>query len=682
MFKHSNLNIALFDIKLHSPHKDLILVKGNESECDPIPFEGSVKLSIPQDIHVKKIKLNLTGEHNVEFFERMPSGMISNQVYDKLCVLRVEWNNLLTSDDGEIQFGNYGDKFVKMSKLHDIVKKTHTKSGGGQKLTRSMSSTYVQEADRNGSNSFEKPSYFRTISQPSIDRISSSGSLVKLPKSGVDGTPFKHYNMLSNNDYLLPKGNYRLPFRCYLPANTPETIEGLKCCSILYKLECIIERGRFEKSFHTAKHIRIQRTLHPDNLNLTDGINIENNWLDKVQYSVTINRKAIAIGSTITVNLLIVPIAKGLKLKSMNGVIVQRYHTAHSYGVSGEFETLIGKQAMSIPDTNTLPVDRWNVKSTFKVPAYLKELTQACDLKDNIVQVKHRLRIAVQLKNKDGHVSELRANLPVSIYISANIGFPVGRRYEISTEGNLTAHDEMQDILFKNFRKDSAINSNPQSPELLSEDNDGDDGIDENELDRAESAPPMYQQHVFDKIFDISSPQSPLEQLRKQSGSSSPSNSLPGSMANITSYFDLPKDTASGITSPVRSPNFDVTSLSKVPSYMQAIDDYDGEENELAPTYDDDDENKITPYSTSSIPIPINSDLRYHHKTNSPVTNKSLLSLNLQKSRRISPSQSLSVSPQPKTPSSISPNSSTQSIPVKSPTNIRLSTKFLHKKKK
>lgn len=680
MFKHNNLNIALFDIKLHSPHKDLILVKGNESECDPIPFEGSVKLSVPHDMNVKKIKLNITGEFNVEFFERMPSGMISDQVYDKLCVLKVEWGNLLTNEEGEIKFGNYGDKFVKMHKLHDAIKKTHPKSHGGHRLTLSASFTDVQEADGSGSNSLERPTYFRTKSQPSLNKINLSGSLVKLPKSGVDGTPFKQYKTTSNNDYLLPQGNYRLPFKCYLPANTPETIEGLKCCSLLYKLECIIERGRFEKSIHTAKHIRIQRTLHPDNMNLSDSIDIDNNWPNKAQYSVGLKRKGIAIGSTITVKLMVIPIAKGLKLKGMSGVIVQRSHTAHSHGVSGDLEELIGKQTMSIPDSNSLSADRWDVKSTFKVPSSLKELTQTCDLKNNIIQVKHRLRIAVQLKNQDGHVSELRANLPVCIYLSPNTGYPVGRKYEISTQGYLTAHDEKQDILFKKVRNDSAVNSTPHSPEVLSADNDDDDEIDSNELDRTDNAPPMYQQHVFDKIFDISSPQSPLEQLRMQSNNSTPLNSLPGSMVNITSYFDIPKEIESRVSSPMKSPTFDVMSLSKVPSYTQAIDDYDDDQNELAPTYDDD--NKITPFSTTSIPIPINNNSIHSRKTSSPMTSKSFLSLNLPKSRRVSPSHSLSASPQPHTPTPGSPNSTMQHTPIKSPHSMKLNTKFLHKKKK
>lgn len=679
MFKNNHLNVSLFDFKINSPHKDLILVKGNESECDPIPFEGSVKLSISQDMHVKKINLILTGEFNIEFFERMPSGMISDQIYEKLCVLRVEWNNLLTDDEGEIKFGNYGEKFVKMSKLH---KKSHSKpSEKGHNHSSSLSNIQHEEEANDrvvGSNSLERPSYLRTKSTPLLNKNASSNSLVQVPKSGIDGTPFKLQKSSSNSSYLLPKGNYRLPFKCYLPANTPETVDGLKCCQLLYKLECNIERGRFEKSFHKAKHIRIHRTLHPQSLNLTDSIDINNNWPNKVQYNVSINRRGISLGSSVPVNLLIIPIAKGLKLKGINGALVQHYHTSHTEGRSPELEEIIGKQSMFIPNPDTLPADRWVVKSHFKVPSTLNDLTQTCDLKDNIIQVRHRLRIAVQLKNKEGHVSELRANLPVFVYISPTSGTVIGRHYEITAPGYMVPNNAQQDNLFRKERKsESTTSSSPQSPELAPTDNaEDDEEDDDHDNDLNESAPPLYEQHVFDKIFDVLSPQSPLEQLRKQTDSTSPFNSLPTSMVNITSYFDIPRNNASQIHFPIESPNFDVTSLSKVPSYTQAIDD-DDEENELAPTYIDDF--SVTPYASPAIPIPLITESKLYSKLPSPMAQKSPF-LSLNKSHRRSPSHSPhSTSP---SPSMVNLNLQSTSVPSKSSPNFKLGSKLLHKKKK
>ena len=54
MFQH-HLNLALFDIKLKTANKNLLLIKGNEHEIESLPFEGSVKLSLNEDIHIKRL---------------------------------------------------------------------------------------------------------------------------------------------------------------------------------------------------------------------------------------------------------------------------------------------------------------------------------------------------------------------------------------------------------------------------------------------------------------------------------------------------------------------------------------------------------------------------------------------------------------------------------------------------
>ena len=109
--------ISYYDIKLNSPHKDVVLIKGNETECDPIPFEGAVKLSINQNMHLKKIKLSLIGELSVGFFQRDDKGNVTGQVVEKFVSLKVDWNNLLIDDQGEIDIGQYGDMPVKVHKL-------------------------------------------------------------------------------------------------------------------------------------------------------------------------------------------------------------------------------------------------------------------------------------------------------------------------------------------------------------------------------------------------------------------------------------------------------------------------------------------------------------------------------------------------------------------------------------
>ena len=49
----------------------MLLIKGNEHEIESLPFEGSVKLSLNEDIHIKKITLSLVGEFYYEYMDKV-----------------------------------------------------------------------------------------------------------------------------------------------------------------------------------------------------------------------------------------------------------------------------------------------------------------------------------------------------------------------------------------------------------------------------------------------------------------------------------------------------------------------------------------------------------------------------------------------------------------------------------
>lgn len=54
-----------------------------------------------------------------------------------------------------------------------------------------------------------------------------------------------------------------------------------------------------------------------------------------------------------------------------------------------------------------------------ELPKSLNQCLQDCNVKG--VKVRHKVKFNVQLHNPDGHISELRANLPVSFYISPSL---------------------------------------------------------------------------------------------------------------------------------------------------------------------------------------------------------------------------------------------------------------------
>lgn len=594
-----HLHLALFDIKVKSHHKNLYLIKGSEYDVENLLFEGSVKLSLKEDIHIKRIKLGLVGEFYYEYSLKETH----DQYLDRLCVLKVNWDNLLTDDDGKISFGNYGDGTIPLYKM----KKGSTSDKNS-----------VSGSGSNSGASTPRPQYGRTKSTPMLNSFGAkdSSKIIQIPKSGIDGTPFKELKDESGHSFLLPKGNYSLPFKVYLPANVCETVEGLPIGTLLYKLQCSIERGRFEKSHQTSKHVRIVRTLHPRNMNLLDSIDVDNTWVGKLQYCVSMLKKAIAIGSTVPIHITIIPIAKGLSLKAINACIVEHYHIQVGNQRSPEYERLCGKQELTIPSNADLEYDRWVIKTHFKVPDHLRQLSQSCDVKNSMIVVKHRLRVAIQLKNKAGHTSELRANLPVFVYLSANVGHVVGRHYDIDNHhGTFQLDYKKEDVLF--HKRDSA----PATPAVSDDEYEDEYNTDEetdNDLDREESAPPLYEKHVFDKIFDMNLPQTPFEQLRSQTGS--PIGSTNNSTTNLDGYFDMPIQKAFDLNKKKMARKNKSVDFSHIPSYNEAMDDDDDDDSYIqdgfAPSYSDGSGSEdARSRSGSSTPNKIMSSSRHNMST-------------------------------------------------------------------
>lgn len=124
-----------------------------------------------------------------------------------------------------------------------------------------------------------------------------------------------------------------------------------------------------------------------------------------------------------------------------------------------------------------------------ELPKTLSSCLQDCNIKG--IKIRHKVKFNVQLLNPDGHISELRANLPVSLYISPNL--PIN-------EDNVL------------------VDQSPQASRAAVEN------------DLTHSAPPLYGEHMLDKLYSevdpsgyltpglaLSTPGTPYLQSRQQS---------------------------------------------------------------------------------------------------------------------------------------------------------------------
>jgi hypothetical protein len=311
----------------------------------------------------------------------------------------------------------------------------------------------------------------------------------------------------STRGITLGAGNYEWPFELMLPGNTCESVEGLHEASVTYKLKATVARGKLAYDLHAYKRLRVIRTLEASALEFLHSMSVENIWPNKIEYSIIIPQKAVVFGSALPLQTRFTPLLKGLELGDMSIKLVE-VHDIHVKATPGhphkehkkEREVAHWTLPMSreeywhdmIEDTGQ---EGWMMDTSLDLPRKLGKCVQ--DVNVHGIKVRHKLKLVVALKNPDGHTSELRATLPVTIFISPNM--------PLDEEGNL-------------------VHQAPQSVP-----------VEEARL----GAPPGYGEHVLDTLYD-EIPLSGMQTPGIQSGMNTPfyGHSRAGSTENLSAMVD------------------------------------------------------------------------------------------------------------------------------------------------
>ncbi|KAI5866160.1 hypothetical protein GGS23DRAFT_555775 [Durotheca rogersii] len=276
----------------------------------------------------------------------------------------------------------------------------------------------------------------------------------------------------SSHHNLLGRGNYEWPFEIELSGNTAESVEGLYQTGITYSLKATVSRGKLAKNLHTFKRLRIIRTLEPAALEFNHAMSVENIWPNKIEYSVVVPQKAVVFGSHVPLEMRFTPLLKGLemgnisvKLIEVQEFVVQSFQApTKSYKhdrdvMSWSFE--VSRDNHWRDNIEETGQEGWVVNRELSLPKKLSRCIQDCSVHG--IKIRHKLKLTVALKNPDGHISELRASLPITIFISPNM--------PLDEEGNLVS----------------------QAPEAL-----GDPG----DTGTSSMAPPGYGMHVLDQLYE------------------------------------------------------------------------------------------------------------------------------------------------------------------------------------
>ncbi|KAI0477416.1 arrestin [Xylariaceae sp. FL0804] len=323
-------------------------------------------------------------------------------------------------------------------------------------------------------------------------RVDRTTTILKHSWPPFVGDAAHHHNTLQ-------PGNYEWPFELLLQGDTAESVEGLYQTGITYVLKATVSRGKLAKNLHAFKRLRIIRTLEPAALEFNHAMSVENIWPNKIEYSVVIPQKAIVFGSSVPLEMRFTPLLKGLEMSVITAKLIEiQEFTLSGHGMA----TRMHKHEREV-HTWSFEVEReqhwrdsieetgqegWLVNRELPLPKRLTKCIQDCSVHG--IKIRHKIKLTVALKNPDGHISELRATLPVTIFISPNM--------PLDEDGNLVSTGT------------EAPTSSAQTGE------------------QAVMAPPGYGQHVLDALYDDLDP----------SGIMTPSGAMtPGINSGLNSPF-------------------------------------------------------------------------------------------------------------------------------------------------
>lgn len=422
--------VSLFDVRLTNAHKNVIVLRGSPGNAASIHLTGNVVLSLTEPLSIKRISLRIYGKLRLQWTDTSTisrTGAARHYRYEST-VYEKDWPNLeLASGSLEVP-ANQGN------------------SGN----TANSSSNNNNNTSANGSSN------------------NTSSSLALLSSSSSS-----HGSSTPSSSHTLAQGNHEFPFETIIPGSIDESVEGLDGGHVVYRIVATIERGRFANNVTCKRHLRVVRTLGSDVLELSQSVSIDNTWPQKIDYSISIPNKALAVGSLINISMELSPLLKGLRLGSIRILLAEQVSLATPTGGQHQYERCVVEHIIPAPADGLRGRDMWSIRESFALPANLAKCTQDCVVHSSI-KVGHKLKFAVSLKNPDGHTSELRASLPVYVFISPNV--PV------------RAPDSSRTVIF-DHQQTLPMGSNVVSGDLLEV-----------------NAPPNYANHVYDRLWSDIAP--------------------------------------------------------------------------------------------------------------------------------------------------------------------------------
>lgn len=221
----------------------------------------------------------------------------------------------------------------------------------------------------------------------------------------------------SHKQHSMTAGTHTWPFEFPLPGNLPESLHIGTTYFVHYKMKALAERSGILFSQIVARApIYVNRYIASSIVDdFLEPIQISSEWTDKVRYDIAVASKICHIGGVVPVILRLIPLNPKLRVRYLSFTFKEyttcKARPGHQKTRGRVVHHQRNDQVTLIDDEEGLC---WFNTEHIPVPTSLR-----CDSSGDVIKIRHRIKFIMSLENEDGHISELRAALPV-VVVAAN----------------------------------------------------------------------------------------------------------------------------------------------------------------------------------------------------------------------------------------------------------------------
>ncbi|CAO3632736.1 unnamed protein product [Mucor hiemalis] len=231
--------------------------------------------------------------------------------------------------------------------------------------------------------------------------------------------------------HILGAGNYSYEFEMVLPGSLPESTYVPNFYTMQYQLKATIERSTFLPNITDRKIIHVARQWLPLTPEFLEPVSIANQWSHKLDYEITLPTKIYTHGDQIPINIRITPLTDTLRVRHLSCTLKEyMICRANTQGLLNIRPRAHGRVLFSTRDdkfgrsnsNSSGNFIEWTKVQNIQLPSNPQDLQ--CDVQNESIRIRHKIKFVLSLINSDGHVSELRAALPITICAVNNTGLP------------------------------------------------------------------------------------------------------------------------------------------------------------------------------------------------------------------------------------------------------------------